>query len=67
MHHFAARESAALATSLPVEAQDDSKLLCNAECMRTIDDLKMFNLPSGLQYKEIKQGTGPIPPVGFQV
>jgi len=50
-----------------VEAQDDNKLLCNAECMKSIDDLKMVNLPSGLQYKEIKEGTGPIPPVGFQV
>ncbi len=61
------RESAALATSLPVEAQDDSKLLCGPECMSTIDQIKMVNLPSGLQYKEIKEGTGPIPPVGFQV
>ncbi|DBA78250.1 TPA: hypothetical protein ACH3X2_008204 [Trebouxia sp. C0005] len=60
-------ETAALATSLPVEAQDDNKLLCNAECMKTIDDIKTVNLPSGLQYKEIKEGTGPIPPVGFQV
>ena len=50
-----------------MEAQDDNKLLCNAECKKTIDDIKMINLPSGLQYKEIKEGTGPIPPVGFQV
>lgn len=60
-------ESAAFATSLPVEAQDNSKLLCGPECMSTLDQIKMVNLPSGLQYREIKEGSGPIPPVGFQV
>lgn len=61
------RESAALATSLPVEAVDDSKLLCPSECASNIEQMKMVNLPSGLQYREIKEGTGPVPPVGFQV
>lgn len=61
------RESAAFATSLPVEAVDDSKLLCPAECASNIEQMKMVNTPSGLQYREIKEGTGPVPPVGFQV
>ena len=61
------RESAAFATSLPVEAVDESKLLCGSECASNIDQIKMVNLPSGLQYREIKEGTGPVPPVGFQV
>ena len=61
------RESAAFATSLPDEAVDESKLLCASECASNIDQIKMVNLPSGLQYKDIKEGTGPVPPVGFQV
>lgn len=61
------RESAAFATSLPVEAVDDSKLLCPSECASNIEQMKMVNLPSGLQYREIKEGTGSVPPIGFQV
>ncbi|KAL3141943.1 hypothetical protein ABBQ32_004593 [Trebouxia sp. C0010 RCD-2024] len=60
-------ESAAFATSLPEEAVDESKLLCASECASNIDQIKTVNLPSGLQYKDIKEGTGPVPPVGFQV
>jgi len=56
--------SPALAASLPVE---EDKVLCGAECTSNLDQMKTVNLPSGLQYKEIREGKGPSPPVGFQV
>lgn len=54
----------ALAASLP---QEEDKVLCGPECTSNLEQLKTVNLPSGLQFKEIREGTGPSPPVGFQV
>ena len=56
-----------MATSLPAEATDESKLLCNPECESTLEQIKLQTTPSGLQYRDIKEGQGPTPPVGFQV
>ena len=61
------RQPAAFATSLPEEAQDESKLLCGPQCESSLDQLQMQTTSSGLQYKDIKEGSGPSPPVGFQV
>ncbi|ESQ38980.1 hypothetical protein EUTSA_v10001621mg [Eutrema salsugineum] len=55
---------AAYAAGLPPE---DKPRLCEAECEKELENVPMVTTESGLQYKDIKVGTGPSPPVGFQV
>eukprot|EP00891_Asterochloris_glomerata_P009592 jgi/Astpho2/9592/Aster-03866 len=54
------------ATSLPDEGPS-TKLLCDSECEARLEQAEMITSQSGLQYKEIKEGTGPRAPTGFQV
>ncbi|CAH2058176.1 unnamed protein product [Thlaspi arvense] len=54
----------AYAAGLPPE---DKPRLCEAECEKELENVPMVTTESGLQYKDIKVGTGPSPPVGFQV
>lgn len=54
----------ALAAGLPFE---DVKGLCDPECTKTLDGKELVTLPSGLQYRDVLVGNGPMPPVGFQV
>ncbi|PNH12723.1 Peptidyl-prolyl cis-trans isomerase FKBP16-3, chloroplastic [Tetrabaena socialis] len=61
---LAGSQPAVLAASLQVE---ESKLLCNAECTAKLESTEAVSLPSGLKFKDIITGTGPSPPVGFQV
>ena len=56
---------AAHADSLPDE--EESKVLCDAECARALETKDFVTTKSGLRYKEIKEGDGIEPPVGFQV
>ena len=57
--------SAALAANgLPDE---EVKVLCDAECVKSLDSIEMVTTPSGLQYKDIIVGDGEMPPIGFQV
>lgn len=49
----------------PVHA-DDQKILCDADCVSALDSAEMVTTASGLQYKDIKVGTGPTPPTGYQ-
>ena len=57
--------SAALAANgLPDE---EVKVLCDAECVESLDSIEMVTTPSGLQYKDIIVGDGEMPPIGFQV
>lgn len=57
--------SAALAANgLPDE---EVKVLCDAECVNSLDSIEMVTTPSGLQYKDIIVGDGEMPPIGFQV
>ena len=57
--------SAALAANgLPDE---EAKVLCDAECVKSLDSIEMVTTPSGLQYKDIIVGDGEMPPIGFQV
>ena len=57
--------SAALAANgLPDE---ELKVLCDAECVKSLDSIEMVTTPSGLQYKDIIVGDGEMPPIGFQV
>ncbi|KAK9823119.1 hypothetical protein WJX72_000404 [[Myrmecia] bisecta] len=46
---------------------EDSKLLCEAECQASLDRLQTVTTASGLKYVDIKVGSGPSPPTGFQV
>ncbi|CDY30419.1 hypothetical protein BRARA_D02645 [Brassica rapa] len=55
---------AAYAAGLPPE---DKPRLCEAECEKELENVPMVTTESGLQYKDIKVGKGPSPPVGYQV
>ncbi|KAG9145086.1 hypothetical protein Leryth_008886 [Lithospermum erythrorhizon] len=52
------------AAGLPPE---DKPRLCDDECVKELENVPMVTTESGLQYKDIKIGSGPSPPVGFQV
>uniref|UniRef100_A0A0D9XAC7 peptidylprolyl isomerase n=1 Tax=Leersia perrieri TaxID=77586 RepID=A0A0D9XAC7_9ORYZ len=54
----------ALAAGLPPE---EKPKLCDAACEKDLDNAPMVTTESGLQYKDIKVGEGPSPPIGFQV
>ncbi|KAH1057549.1 hypothetical protein J1N35_035614 [Gossypium stocksii] len=41
--------------------------LCNDACENELEKVPMVTTKSGLQYKDIKVGEGPSPPIGFQV
>lgn len=56
----------AQAMSLP-DAPEGIKVLCDAECVSALESKELVTLPSGLQYKDLVEGKGPNPPVGFQV
>ncbi|KAK6116754.1 hypothetical protein DH2020_049487 [Rehmannia glutinosa] len=52
------------AAGLPPE---DKPRLCDDACEKELENVPMITTESGLQYKDIKVGGGPSPPVGFQV
>ncbi|KAK2971322.1 hypothetical protein RJ640_013423 [Escallonia rubra] len=52
------------AAGLPPE---DKPRLCDDTCEKELENVTMVTTESGLQYKDIKIGEGPSPPVGFQV
>ncbi|VAI86805.1 unnamed protein product [Triticum turgidum subsp. durum] len=54
----------AVAGGLPPE---EKPKLCDAACEAELENLPMVTTESGLQYKDIKVGQGPSPPIGFQV
>ncbi|KAL2487576.1 Peptidyl-prolyl cis-trans isomerase FKBP16-3 [Forsythia ovata] len=56
--------SSAKAAGLPPEQKPR---LCDDDCEKELENVPMVTTESGLQYKEIKVGGGPSPPVGFQV
>lgn len=41
--------------------------LCDDTCEKELENVPMVTTESGLQYKDIKVGSGPTPPVGYQV
>lgn len=45
----------------------EDKVLCDPECVAALEKVEAVTLPSGLKYKEIRVGSGPSPPVGYQV
>lgn len=50
-----------------VEDEEAPKLLCDAQCAAELASLERVTLPSGLAFQDIKVGTGPTPPVGYQI
>lgn len=46
---------------------EEKPKLCDATCEKELENVPMVTTESGLQYKDIKVGRGPSPPVGFQV
>ncbi|KAL3583241.1 hypothetical protein D5086_014302 [Populus alba] len=54
----------AKAAGLPPE---DKPRLCDENCEKELENVPMVTTESGLQFKDIKLGQGPSPPVGFQV
>ncbi|KAL6900975.1 hypothetical protein ACP4OV_005651 [Aristida adscensionis] len=54
----------AVAAGLPPE---EKPKLCDAACESELANVPMVTTESGLQYKDIKVGEGPSPPIGFQV
>ncbi|CAD6245794.1 unnamed protein product [Miscanthus lutarioriparius] len=54
----------AVAAGLPPE---EKPKLCDATCESELENVPMVTTESGLQYKDIKVGEGPSPPIGFQV
>ncbi|WVZ91913.1 hypothetical protein U9M48_038024 [Paspalum notatum var. saurae] len=52
------------AAGLPPE---EKPKLCDAACESELENVPMVTTESGLQYKDIKVGEGPSPPIGFQV
>nr|AFK45408.1 unknown [Medicago truncatula] len=55
---------AANGAGLPPE---EKPKLCDGTCEKELENVPMVTTESGLQYKDIKVGQGPSPPVGFQV
>uniref|UniRef100_A0A2C9VZD3 peptidylprolyl isomerase n=1 Tax=Manihot esculenta TaxID=3983 RepID=A0A2C9VZD3_MANES len=46
---------------------EDKPKLCDDICEKELENVPMIITESGLQYKDIKVGEGPSPPIGFQV
>uniref|UniRef100_A0ACD6ADC0 Uncharacterized protein n=1 Tax=Avena sativa TaxID=4498 RepID=A0ACD6ADC0_AVESA len=46
---------------------EEKPKLCDDACEKELENVPMVTTESGLQYKDIKPGTGPSPPIGFQV
>ncbi|KAG6492632.1 hypothetical protein ZIOFF_047597 [Zingiber officinale] len=45
---------------------EEKPRLCDDECEKELENVPMVTTESGLQYKDIKIGEGPSPPIGFQ-
>uniref|UniRef100_A0A0F7H096 peptidylprolyl isomerase n=1 Tax=Geranium maderense TaxID=28964 RepID=A0A0F7H096_9ROSI len=46
---------------------EEKPRLCDASCEKELENVPMVTTESGLQYKDIVVGSGPSPPIGFQV
>ncbi|XP_047151222.1 peptidyl-prolyl cis-trans isomerase FKBP16-3, chloroplastic [Vigna umbellata] len=46
---------------------EEKPKLCDETCEKELENVPMVTTGSGLQYKDIKVGQGPSPPIGFQV
>ncbi|XP_050206481.1 peptidyl-prolyl cis-trans isomerase FKBP16-3, chloroplastic [Mercurialis annua] len=57
-------DNVAKGAGLPPE---EKPRLCDQTCEKELENVPMVTTESGLQYKDIKVGAGPSPPIGFQV
>ncbi|KAJ8460898.1 hypothetical protein OPV22_033824 [Ensete ventricosum] len=64
VHCSASESKPKTSTGLPPE---EKPRLCDEECEKELENIPMVTTESGLQYKDIKIGEGPSPPIGFQV
>jgi peptidylprolyl isomerase len=55
-----------LAASLPVD-EEPPKILCDDKCLADLEKIPRQKTASGLEYRDIVVGTGPTPPLGYQV
>ncbi|KAL2989117.1 hypothetical protein AAZX31_11G122300 [Glycine max] len=46
---------------------EEKPKLCDDTCEKELENVPTVTTGSGLQYKDIKVGQGPSPPIGFQV
>ncbi|KAE9450453.1 hypothetical protein C3L33_17649, partial [Rhododendron williamsianum] len=46
---------------------EEKPKLCDDNCEKELENVPMVTTESGLQYKDIKVGKGPSPPVGYQL
>ena len=44
-----------------------NKLLCDEECLASLESIQTQETKTGLKYKDIVVGKGPSPPTGYQV
>ena len=42
-------------------------MICEADCQAKLEGLQTVTTSSGLKYKDIEEGKGTQPPVGYQV
>ncbi|KAH7685065.1 Peptidyl-prolyl cis-trans isomerase Fpr3/Fpr4-like protein [Dioscorea alata] len=56
--------SRVIGAGLPPE---EKPKICDDACEKELENVPMMTTESGLQYKDIKVGEGPSPPIGFQV
>ncbi|KAM0946529.1 putative peptidylprolyl isomerase [Dioscorea sansibarensis] len=61
---FDFRSSSVIGAGLPPE---EKPKICDDACEKELENVPMVTTESGLQYKDIKVGEGPSPPIGFQV
>jgi peptidylprolyl isomerase len=61
---FVSNVNKAAAVSMPFEKV---KVLCDEECVASLENIEIVTTESGLQYKDIRIGKGDYPPIGYQV
>lgn len=67
MMQYALGAALGAATIGPRPASAADKTLCDEACIAALDKAQAVTTASGLKYKDIVVGSGPSPPVGYQV
>ncbi len=67
MLQYALGAALGIASISPRPAAAADKTLCDEACIAALDKAEVVTTASGLKYKDIVVGSGPSPPVGYQV